>query len=86
MASNVRYKPNSKGMRQMLNSSDACGMCTEKANEIAARANGMFDASGYMVSPGRAGRNRAHAIVYTGDIHSMRSNRLHNTLLKSLQG
>lgn len=80
----VDYRPNSGGMRQMLNSPEMCGMCTDRAEEIAARANGMFGASGYGVSPGRPGKNRAHAIVYTGDLHSMRSNRLHNTLLKSL--
>lgn len=82
----VEYKPNGRGLRAMLNSDGMCGECTAKAEEIAARANGMYGASGYQVSPGRPGKNRAHAIVYTGDLHSMRSNRLHNTLLKSLQG
>lgn len=80
----VEYKPNPSGMRQLLNSKEYCGMCTDKANEIAGRANGMYGASGYQVSPGRPGKNRAHAIVYTGDMHSVNSNRLHNTLQKSL--
>ena len=83
---NVVYKPLPKGIRAVLNSSEMCGLCTDKANEIAARANGMFGASGYEVSPGRPGKNRAHAIVYTGDMHSVNSNRLHNTLQKSLDG
>lgn len=85
MASNVDYRRNDAGMRDLMNSPNMCESCTDGANGIAARANGMFGASGYEVSPGRPGRNRAHAIVYTGDIHSMRSNRLHNTLLKSLK-
>ena len=82
----VDYKPNPKGIREVLNGDEACGICTQVANQIAGRANGMFDASGYIVDPGRPGKNRAHAIVYTGDIHTIRSNRLHNTLQKSLDG
>lgn len=80
----VDYKPNRGGMRAVLNSGAMCDRCTAEARKVAARANGMFDASGYQVSPGRAGKNRAHALVYTGDLHTMRSNRLHNTLQKSL--
>ena len=82
----VDYKPKREGFRQMFNSSEMCALCTQKANEIAARANGMYAASGYQVSPGRPGKFRAHAIVYTGDMHSLNSNRLHNTLQKSLDG
>lgn len=82
----VVYKPKKAGMRAMLNSPEMCGLCTDKANEVAARANGMFDASGYKVSPGRPGKFRAHAIVYTGDMHSVNSNLMHNTLQKSLDG
>lgn len=81
---NVRYVVKPEGFRELFNSAGACELCTQKANEIAARANGMFDASGYQVSPGRPGKNRAHAIVYTGDMHSVNSNRVHNTLRKSL--
>ena len=80
----VTYKPKRSGFKQMFNSPEICGLCTEKANEIAARANSMFDASGYEVSPGRPGKMRCHAVVYTGDMHSVNSNRLHNTLRKSL--
>ena len=86
MASKTTYRPRSAGVREVLNSREACAMCTEKAQAIAARANGMFGASGYEVSPGRPGKVRAHAIVYTGDAHSVNSNRVHNTLQKSLQG
>jgi len=80
----VEYKPNPNGMRSLLNSDDYCKLCTSEANVIAARANGMYGAGGYEVSPGRPGRNRAHAIVYTGDMHSVNSNRLHNTLQKAI--
>lgn len=80
----VRYVPKKSGFRQIFNSPEMCELCTDKAEEIAARANGMFGANGYRVSPGRPGKFRAHAIVYTGDKHSVNSNRVHNTLQKSL--
>ena len=84
MASNFKYVPKKSGFRQMFNSPEMCNLCTQQANAIARRANGMYGASGYEVSPGRPGKNRCHAIVYTGDMHSVNSNRRHNTLLKAL--
>ena len=81
---NVVYKPKKSGFKQMFNSPELCDLCTAKANDVAMRANGMFDASGYEVSPGRPGKMRCHAIVYTGDMHSVNSNRVHNTLQKAL--
>lgn len=81
---NVVYKPKHAGFRRLFNSEAMCAMCTDYAEEIAARANDMYDASGYEVSPGRPGKNRCHALVYTGDKHSVNSNRVHNTLQKSL--
>lgn len=84
MASNFRYVPKKSGFKQIFNSQEMCNLCTSKANAIARRANGMYKASGYEVSPGRPGKNRCHAIVYTGDMHSVNSNRRHNTLLKAL--
>lgn len=80
----VKYVPKKSGFRQMFNSDEMCELCTQKAYEVAGRANGMFDASGYEVSPGIPGKFRCHAIVYTGDMHSVNSNRLHNTLRKAL--
>ena len=84
MASNFKYVPKKSGFKQMFNSPEMCDLCTQQANAIARRANGMYGASGYEVSPGRPGKNRCHAIVYTGDMHSVNSNRRHNTLLKAL--
>lgn len=80
----VTYKPKRAGFKQLFNSREMCELCTEHAYEIANRANDMYDADGYEVDDGRPGKFRAHAIVYTGDLHTMRSQRLHNTLQKSL--
>ena len=79
-----RYVPKKAGMRQMMNAREMCDLCTSTANRICARANGMYKASGYEVKPGKPGKNRAHAIVYTGDMHSVNSNRVHSTLTKAL--
>lgn len=84
MASNFKYVPKKSGFKQMFNSPEMCSLCTQQANAIARRANGMFGVGGYEVSPGRPGKNRCHAIVYTGDMRSVNSNRRHNTLLKAL--
>lgn len=55
------------------------------AERIAATANGMYDASGYGVSDGTHG-NRAHSFVYTGDMHTIKSQHAHSTLQKALHG
>lgn len=84
MASNFKYVPKKAGFRQIFNSREVCDLCSERAMDIAERANSMYGAMGYEVSMARPGKNRCHAIVYTGDMHSVNSNRRHNTLLKAL--
>jgi len=84
MASNVRYVPKRAGFKEMFNSPEMCDLCSEKAMDIADRANGMFGAMGYEVSMARPGKFRCHALVYTGDMHSVNSNRVHNTLQKAI--
>lgn len=83
-SSDFKYYPKKSGFKKMFNSQEICDLCTQHAERIASRANSMYGATGYKVSPGRPGKMRAHAIVYTGDMHSVNSNRRHNTLLKAL--
>lgn len=87
MASGVstHYVPNRKFAKQAMNSDESIAMVTAKAEECAERANSMYGASSYRVSPGRKGKVSAHALVYTGDRYAINSNRLHNTLLKSIR-
>lgn len=82
----VTYKPNKAFKKQLLNSSGVMSCVNEHAMPILRRASGMFDASGYDMSPARPGKVRCHAIVHTADLHAMRSNRVHNTLLKAMGG
>lgn len=81
---NVKFVENKNGVSQLLNGSGAMQAVTQHATEIQGRASGMFGASNYGLSPARPGKTRCHAIVYTGDKYAVNSNRLHNTLLKSL--
>lgn len=56
-----------------------------RAQRVASVANSMYGASGYGVRA-TGGANRAHAVVYTGDAHSINSNFKHQTLKKALGG
>ena len=82
-SASVRYVPNRGFAKGLMNGPEMIAQTTAKAEEICATANSMYGASGYEVSPGRKGKVSAHALVYTGDRHAMRSNALHNTLQKS---
>lgn len=81
----IRYEGNPDFPRVMLNSGGVMRVVNTEARNILARANGLFGA-GYQMKPVQPGRNRPHAIVYTGDRHAMRSNAYHNTLLKAMKG
>ena len=81
----VDYKPNPKGVKEMLNTQAVRNLLMKSAGELAERANGMYDASGYGVAAGSRSEF-PKAFVYTGDIHTIRSNRLHMTLEKVIYG
>jgi hypothetical protein len=80
----VVYKTKKSGMRMVLNSEGMQRVVTQAARDIRSRANTMFGASSYGLSEARPGKMRCHAIVYTGDRYAMRSNAVHQTLLKAI--
>ncbi|KXB34381.1 hypothetical protein HMPREF3192_00933 [Atopobium deltae] len=80
----LKYKPN-KVRTAILSSIATKALIRAKAERIAKKANAMYGAKGYRVRI-KQGQTRARAYVYTGDLHSMRSNRIHNTLQKALGG
>jgi len=84
MANGFKYVPKKSGFKSMFNSPEICDLCSGVALDVADRANGMYGATGYEVSMARPGKFRCHALVYTGDMHSVNSNRVHNTLQKAL--
>jgi len=83
-STSVKYVKNRQFAKRTMNCPEVIAMVTEEAESRCAKANGMYGASSYKVSPGRKGKVSARAIVYTGDRYAMRSNRVHNTLQKAL--
>lgn len=83
MPCSVRYRPNGSFARSVMGGAVARAAVAAKAARVRAAANSMYGASGYGMRVGTRGK-RAHAFVYTGDTHSINSNRKHNTLLKAL--
>lgn len=71
--------------RSALTSGPIQRLVLSKAQQVAARANSMYGASGYGARS-TGGRSRAHAVAYTGDAHSINSNFRHQTLKKALGG
>ncbi|MCI1318771.1 MAG: hypothetical protein LKG38_05460 [Atopobiaceae bacterium] len=69
--------------RSMLTSGAVQRLVLAKAQRVCATANSMYGASGYGVRA-TGGSGRAHAVVYTGDMHTINSNFKHQTLKKAL--
>ncbi|ACV22571.1 Uncharacterised protein [Slackia heliotrinireducens] len=84
MTAKVTYRPNKAFARTVLNDGAVCALADAKADEICARAVGMYDATGYSVRKAKPGKKRCHAFVHTADMHAVNSNRVHSTLLKSI--
>lgn len=82
MANNVKVKINSSGAREILNSAGVQSDLLHRANGIKRSAESM--GNGTFEADVQAGKCRAHAMVKTTDIVSIRSNAKNNTLLKAM--
>lgn len=82
MARGVRVKINSRAARALLNGPEVQGDLLARAEKVKAKAESI--GSGEYVADVQPGKNRAHAIVRTTDLISMKSNAKHNSLLKGL--
>lgn len=82
----VRIQTHRKGMTEVLTAPGTVAFIDRRAKAVAAAANGMHDASGYVGDAivGSGGKPRAHGMVKATDLHSMRSNAKWNTLVKAL--
>lgn len=78
--SKIKFKLNRAGVRELLRSSEAMGVCEQYAHAIQSRAG-----SGYEVST-MVGKNRANASVYAATVEARRDNYQNNTLLKARGG
>ena len=86
MTARTKFVRNERFKDAALNSAPVMSAVTELAYDIGARASSMFGAERYVVKPAVRGPHRCHAIVATGDLHAVRSNALHMTLLKAMRG
>lgn len=83
----VRYRPSSKGSRELMNSEAMQTGLLSHANAIKDGCYHLrhFDGAIY-VADVRPGKNRAHAMVKTTNYESILDNAKHNTMLKSMGG
>lgn len=69
---------------QIMNTSPVMSVVSKHTSAVQARATAMGSAS--YASDVQPGKVRCHGIVYTPDLHAMRSNAKHNSLAKGLYG
>ena len=77
--SDIKVSLNRAGVRELLKSQEMMRLCTDLANERAARAG-----AGYGVNT-RVGANRVNAEIRAETFEAYRDNLKNNTLLKVLQ-
>ena len=80
----VRFKASDAYKPILLNSEPVMSLVNQLAYEIQSRASSMYGAERYVMKKAVKGPTRCHAIVATGDMHAVRSNAVHMTLLKSI--
>lgn len=79
MSSNVKIRLNSAGVRELLKSAEAQGICMEYAQQVQRAAGEHF------VAEKRNYPKRSGAAVRPDDAEGHYSNLKHNTLVKALQ-
>ena len=77
--SNFKFKLNSSGIREFLQSAPVQTMIENKAREIKQRAGDGYEVSTYV------GKTRANASVRANTIKSIKDNKKNNTLLKAVR-
>lgn len=77
--SNSKFKLNSSGVRQLLQSAEMQNVLATKATEIKTRAGDGFEQDTYV------GKTRANAMVYADTYEAKRNNSKNNTLLKAVR-
>ena len=80
MNSNIKFKLNESGVRELLQSSQMAAIVTSLGNGVAARAG-----AGYEVST-QTGKNRVSCRVSAATLEARKENLESNTLLKALGG
>lgn len=83
--STVKYKPSSKGAKQLLNSPAMIAGINSCVQNIKANAfSGTSGSGAVFIADTRPGKTRAHGVVKTANAEAARLNAKNNTLLKAL--
>ncbi|HFI0042628.1 TPA: hypothetical protein ACGO8N_001180 [Streptococcus suis] len=77
--SNMRFKLNRAGVRELLKSPEMQAALTDKANGIRNRAGDGYESDIFV------GKTRANAMVYAHSFTAKRDNKKNNTLLKAVK-
>ena len=80
MSKGIKFKLNRAGVKEVLQSPEMLGICTEYAGQILSRAGEGYDISTY------TGKSRVNASVYASTYEARKDNYDNNTLLKALGG
>ena len=82
----IRIKTHRSGMTEVLTAPGTVAFIDQQAKHVAATAQVMHDAKGFVGDAivGSGSKPRAHGMVRTTDLHAIRSNAKHNTLIESL--
>lgn len=78
--SNMKFKLNSAGVRELLQSAQMAAVCEEHANAIAGRCGPGYEVTTY------TGSTRVNASVHAATPEARRENARNNTLLKATGG
>lgn len=76
---NVKLELNREGVRELLRSSEMMDICSQLAENVAARAGDGYETSTYV------GKNRVNASVKAETFRARYDNLKNNTLLKALK-
>ena len=78
--SKVKFELNRAGVRELLKSQEALGVCRDYANRVQSRAGEGYEVTTFV------GANRVNASVHADTVQARRDNFNNNTLLKALGG
>ena len=78
--SKVKFELDRAGVRDLLRSQEALGVCRDYANRVLSRSGEGYELTTYV------GANRVNASVHADTIEARRDNFNNNTLLKALGG
>ena len=78
--SNVKFKLNHQGVRELLRSDEAMAVCRSYADAAQSRLGEGYEVTTF------TGRNRVNASVFAATVEARRENAANNSILKAVGG